>query len=234
MRTLILFCLLLLCSALPALEPRDEELLQSYLENVQLLPGAIPVGYEHKFEVGDLQEAEVLDRGVYRTIRLHVVAKLGDEFVCEVHNGRGLVFAGLMNNNGEFSKGWVGRAGTKPTEVRCARHVHMQRLMHDAVRVPWPFEIYSVPALNYSEGEKFKLGDVELTVQGAEFEYAGVHYQLRRSHGGENWFGSDWQWIAEDVTLYKVTRREKLAKPEPLLDWSDVVPGVPKAVPAAA
>ena len=100
MRTLILFCLLLLCSALPALEPRDEELLQSYLENVQLLPGAIPVGYEHKFEVGDLQEAEVLDRGVYRTIRLHVVAKLGDEFVCEVHNGRGLVVAGLSLQSG--------------------------------------------------------------------------------------------------------------------------------------
>ncbi|MCB9892862.1 MAG: hypothetical protein H6839_00265 [Planctomycetes bacterium] len=234
MRTVFLLCLLLGCSALAALEPRDEGLLQTYLDGKALLPGAIPVGYEHRFEVGDLQEAEVLDRGTYRTVRLHIVAKLGDEFVCEIHNGRGLVFAGLMNNNGEFSKAWVGRAGAKPAEVRCARHVHMQRLMHDAVRMPWPFELYNVPATSFSENETFKLGSTELTVQGAEFDYAGVHYQLRRGHGAENWFGSDWQWMAEDVVLFRVKRREKLASPEPLLDWSEVTSGVPKPVAAPA
>jgi hypothetical protein len=196
--------------------------LKAHLEGELTLPGAIPVGFEHKFEIGDLQEAEVLDRGVYRTIRLHVVGKIGDEFLCEIHNGRGLVFAGLMNNNGEFSKGWAGRAGGKPTEVRVRGRQHMQQLMHDALRVPWPFELYNVPAVSYSDGEKFKLGETELTTLGAEYEYAGVHYQVRQSHGAENWFGPHWQWIAEGVVFFKVTRREKLAGPQPHLDWSEV------------
>ena len=130
MRIAMLLALALACATLHAgLEPRDEALLQSYLSGDLVLPGAIPVGYEHKFEVGDLQEAELLDRGVYRTLRHHVVGSLDGKVICEIHNGRGLVFAGLIDNNGEFSKAWVGRAGEKPSEIKFGSHQHMQKLL---------------------------------------------------------------------------------------------------------
>ncbi|MCA8910091.1 MAG: hypothetical protein KDB82_00180 [Planctomycetes bacterium] len=233
MRTAMLLALVLGCASLHAeLEPRDEALLKSYTEGATKLPGAVPVGYAHQFEVGDLQEATVLDRGVYRTIRLHVVAKLEDHFIVEVHNGRGLVFAGLMDNNGVFTKGWAGRAGEKPAEVEITEAEHPQALLHQAVRLPWSLELYKRAASSFHEGETFKVGELELAVQQPEYDMGGVHYVGLQSHGEDSWFGPQWQWTAADRVLYKVTRHEKLAKPEPLLDWSDVVEDAPKPAKA--
>jgi Leucine-rich repeat (LRR) protein len=210
------------------LEPGDEALLLRCIAGTTLVPGAMPVGYEHKFEIGDLQEIEVLDRGVYRTLRFHVVGNVGEEVICEAHNGRGLVFAGLMNNNGEFSKAWAGRSGERPVEVKFRRNQHSQQLLHDALRAPWPTTLYNLPASDFREGDKFRLGAQELTVQAATYNFAGVRYELARSHGADSWFGPYWQWTAEGVVLYRVTRREKLAKAEPLLDWSKVDAKIPR------
>lgn len=233
MRTALLLVLVLACGVLQAgLEPRDEALLQAWLKGELKLPGAIPVGYAHQFEVGDMQEAEVLDRGVYRTIRLHVVAKLEDRFLVEAHNGRGLVVAGLMDNNGVFSKAWAGRAGEKPAQVEYSEQPGPQELFHHALRVPWSAVLYQLPAVSFRDGEKFKLGATELSVQAPGYELSGVKYELLQSHGEDAWFGPHWQWKAGERVLFKVTRREKLAKPEPLLDWSEVVKGAPKPAKA--
>ncbi|MCB9933880.1 MAG: hypothetical protein H6841_10715 [Planctomycetes bacterium] len=233
MRTLLLLALALACGFLQAaLEPRDEALLQAWLNGEVKLPGALPVGYAHQFEVGDLQEAEVLDRGVYRTIRLHVVGKLEDRFVAEAHNGRGLVVAGLMDNNGVFSKAWAGRAGEKPVEVAFNEQPGQQALMHEALRMPWSDALYQLAASSFREGEKFKLGDAELTVQAPGYELSGVSYEVLLSHGEDAWFGPYWQWKAGERVLYKVKRREKLAKPEPLLEWSEVLKDAPKPAKA--
>jgi Leucine-rich repeat (LRR) protein len=229
MRVLLTLALIAACTQLHAgLEPGDEALLLRYTSGDATLPGVLPVGYEHKFEVGDLQEVEVLDRGVYRTLRFHVVGKVGEEVICEAHNGRGLVFAGLMNNNGEFSKAWAGRSGERPVEVKFRRKQHMQSLLHEALRLPMSTTLYSLPATDFREGDKFKIGAQELIVQAATYLHAGVRYELARSHGADSWFGPHWQWTAEGVVLYRVTRREKLAKAEPLLDWSKVDARVPK------
>ncbi len=233
MRTAFVLALMMACGALQAgLEPRDEALLQAWLKRELKLPGAMPVGYAHQFEVGDLQEAEVLDRGVYRTIRLHVVGKLEERFLVEAHNGRGLVVAGLMDNNGVFTRAWAGRAGEKPAEIEYSEQPGPQELFHHALRVPWSAVLYQLPAVSFRDGEKFKLGASELAVQAPGYELSGVKYELLQSHGEDAWFGPHWQWKAGERVLYKVTRREKLAKPEPLLDWSEVVKGAPKPAKA--
>lgn len=233
MRTALLLVLALVAGVLQAgLEPRDEALLQAWLKRELKVPGAMPVGYAHQFEVGDMQEAEVLDRGVYRTIRLHVIAKLEDRFVVEAHNGRGLVVAGLMDNNGVFSRAWAGRAGEKPAEIEYSEQPGPQELFHHALRVPWSAVLYQLPAVSFRDGEKFKLGSTELSVQAPGYELSGVKYELLQSHGEDAWFGPHWQWKAGERVLFKVTRREKLAKPEPLLDWSEVVKGAPKPTKA--
>jgi hypothetical protein len=233
MRTALLLVLALACCALQAgLEPRDEALLQAWLKRELKLPGAVPVGYAHQFEVGDLQEAEVLDRGVYRTIRLHVIAKLEDRFIVEAHNGRGLVVAGLMDNNGVFTKAWAGRAGEKPAEIEYREQPGPHELFHHALRVPWSAVLYQLPAVSFRDGEKFKLGATELSVQAPGYELSGVKYELLQSHGEDAWFGPHWQWKAGERVLYKVIRREKLAKPEPLLDWSELVKGAPRPAKA--
>ncbi|MCZ7608290.1 MAG: hypothetical protein M5U25_20050 [Planctomycetota bacterium] len=233
MRTAFVLALMMACGALQAgLEPRDEALLQAWLKRELKLPGAMPVGYAHQFEVGDLQEAEVLDRGTYRTIRLHVVAKLEERFLVEAHNGRGLVVAGLMDNNGVFTRAWAGRAGEKPDEIEYSEQPGPQELFHHALRVPWSAVLYQLPAVSFRDGEKFKLGATELSVQAPGYELSGVRYELLQSHGEDAWFGPHWQWKAGERVLYKVTRREKLAKPEPLLDWSEVVKGAPKPAKA--
>ena len=229
MRLLLTLMLAICCAQLHAgLEPGDEALLTRCISGDVTMPGVLPVGFQHKFEVGDIQEMEVLDRGVTRTLRLHVVAKVGDEVICEAHNGRGLVFAGQMNDKGEFSKAWAGRSGERPTEVKFRRNQHSQQLLHEALRVPWPPMIYNTPASSFREGDKFKFGSTELTVQAASYELAGVRYDLVQSHGPDSWFGPYWQWTAEGVVLFRVTRREKLAKAEPLLDWSKVDAKIPK------
>jgi len=231
MRILLLLALLACAGAAHAgLEPRDAELLKLYKERKLAVPGAIPVGYEHVFEVGDVQEMEVLDRGVTRTLRYHIVGALDGRVVCEVHNGRGLVVAGLIDNNGVFSKAWAGQAGGKPTEVDFKTEANQHDILHRSLRVPWSFALYQLPAASYREGAKYRLGTSELPVAVATFEYGGVSYELTQSHGAENWFGPHWQWSAGGRVLFRVTRREKLAAAQPYLDWSAVLKGSPKAV----
>jgi hypothetical protein len=226
-----LAALLLCCAALHAgLEPVDEGLLLRYTSGDAILPGVMPVGFEHVFEPGDLQETEVLDRGVYRTLRYHIVARLDDKVICEAHNGRGLVFAGLMDKNGTYHKAWAGRSGERPVEIKHRTNFHMQTMLHEALRVPWPQTLYNAPARGYREGETYRLGETTLTVRAATYVCSGVTYECLQSHGADNWFGPYWQWSADGVVLMRVTRREKLAAAQPLLDWSKIAPGTPTPI----